>query len=105
MNLDGMPRDPDEDRRISEAFLEIFKGKAGDKALAYLREVCHAVVPYNAEPLHFAYQEGMRYTLRLVESRIADGIEVAKGQSLRPAPPPPRKPPAKPRLRNWSQPE
>jgi len=73
---DGMRRPPKVEREINECFSIIFASAAGQKALNYLKSVTtNRVLEPGLPENTYSYQEGARWLMGVISTRIKDGEE------------------------------
>lgn len=73
---DGLRRPPKVEHEINECFAIIFSGAAGQKALDYLKSVTvNRVLEPGLSENTYSYQEGARWLMGVISTRIKDGEE------------------------------
>tara|TARA_R110000822_G_scaffold177719_1_gene317743 strand:- start:33 stop:323 length:291 start_codon:yes stop_codon:yes gene_type:complete len=78
---DGRERPNDIERRINEAFTEVFKGKAGGYVMNYLKSITlNSVAGPEQSDSALRHLEGGRYIIGLIDTRIKLGISQRKGE-------------------------
>ena len=71
---DGLKRPPKFERNLNEAFALIFNSAAGKEVLDYLKSVStNRVLPPGLPPESYPYQEGARWLMGIISTRIQDG--------------------------------
>ena len=73
---DGLRRPPNVEHELNECFAIIFSSAAGKKALDYLRSITVNRVIGPGQPENtYSYQEGARWLMGVISTRIKDGEE------------------------------
>lgn len=73
---DGLARPPKIEHELNECFAIIFRGAAGQRALDYLKSITTNRVIGPGEPENtYSYQEGARWLMGVISTRIKDGEE------------------------------
>jgi len=73
---DGLKRPPKFERELNEKFAIIFNSAAGQDVIDYLKSVTTGrVLPPSLDPLAYPYQEGARWLMGIISTRIKDGEE------------------------------
>ena len=71
---DGLKRPPKFEAHLNEAFAIVFNSAAGKEVLDYLKSVTtNRVIPPGMEPQAYVYQEGARWLMGIISTRIQDG--------------------------------
>jgi hypothetical protein len=71
---DGLKRPPKFERDLNQQFAIVFNNAAGKKVLDYLRSVTTGrVLPPGLDANAYPYQEGARWLMGIVVTRIKDG--------------------------------
>lgn len=71
---DGLKRPPKFERKLNESFAIIFHSAAGIEVLNYLKTVTTGrVLPPGLPPESYPYQEGARWLMGIISTRIQDG--------------------------------
>jgi len=78
---DGRERPPDIERRVNEAFTEVFKGAAGKYVMDYLKGITlNSVAGPEQSDAALRHLEGGRFIVGLIQTRIEIGIKQRKGK-------------------------
>jgi hypothetical protein len=79
---DGIERPPEIERRINEAFTEIFNSASGTYALNYLKSITiNAVAGPEQSDSALRHLEGGRFVVGLIKTRIDLGVQQRKGKA------------------------
>jgi len=71
---DGLKRPPKFERTLNEQFAITFNNAAGQGVLNYLKSVTTGrVLPPGLPPESYPYQEGARWLMGIISTRIKDG--------------------------------
>jgi hypothetical protein len=71
---DGLTRPPAFDKKLNECFAITFSSAAGKQVLDYLRSVTTGrVLPPGLDANAYPYQEGARWLMGIIATRIKDG--------------------------------
>jgi hypothetical protein len=71
---DGLKRPPKFERELNSQFAIIFNSAAGKNVLDYLKSVTTGrVLPPGLPPESYPYQEGARWLMGIISTRIKDG--------------------------------
>ena len=73
---DGMSRPPKTEHNLNECFAIIFRGAAGESVRNYLKSVTTGrVLPPGLPVESYPYQEGARWLMGVIDTRIKHGEE------------------------------
>jgi hypothetical protein len=73
---DGLRRPPKFERNLNESFAIVFKSAAGKDVLNYLKSVTtNRVLEPGLPENTYSYQEGARWLMGVISTRIKDGEE------------------------------
>lgn len=76
IGADGIRRPPKVERELNECFAIVFNSQAGKKALDYLRSITvNRVIGPGMPENTYSYQEGARWLMGVISTRIKDGEE------------------------------
>jgi hypothetical protein len=71
---DGLKRPPKFERNLNESFAIVFSSAAGKDVLNYLKSVTTGrVIPPGLDDNAYVYQEGARWLMGVISTRIKDG--------------------------------
>ena len=71
---DGLKRPAKFERKLNEAFAIVFNNAAGQEVLNHLKSVTTGrVLPPGLPPESYPYQEGARWLMGIISTRIKDG--------------------------------
>jgi len=71
---DGVGRLPAAERKLNEVFAITFRDQCGKDALDYLKSITtNRVLPPGLPPESYVYQEGARWLMGVISTRIKDG--------------------------------
>jgi len=71
---DGLRRPPKFEKNLNESFAIVFKSAAGQDVLNYLKSVTTGrVLPPGLDANAYPYQEGARWLMGIIATRIKDG--------------------------------
>lgn len=73
---DGLARPPKIEHEINECFAIVFRGASGDRVLDYLKSITtNRVLEPGLPENTYSYQEGARWLMGVISTRIKDGEE------------------------------
>jgi hypothetical protein len=74
LGADGISRKPKEEEELNQIMAATFRGRAGRKAIEYLRSITiEYVAGPNISDTELRHREGMRYLVGIIETRINKG--------------------------------